>query len=1749
MKFSKRLLLGLLIIASVVCVALAACAPANKVTLTFEVNGGDPVESVELDAGQEYDMPTPERSGYEFEGWYENSDLSGNPIAAGAKVTAQESKTYYAKWTELYTVTLQLAGGSYNGSTADVTRQVKKGGSVSAAIEDIVPTLADHEFGAWFSGENELSAAQTAQGDMTLTAKYKVKYTVQRMLQKLADDSQYEQEAESFVGYEYAGAAPALAQVTPVGFEYAQNGEEVALAALTEDVAQNSFKLYFNRTSYNFTLDSNYPEGMESEVESNSYKYETEISVPSNKFTLPGYYLLGWGTDPYGAVEYEANFMESHLFGSTEEDKPVTVKVAGDTYLYAIWCQGYVDVLGGEDYLYIPDENGDTVYLERSGVFFRGEYDKDYGEFFFEKDEKTLFEGRVNDDYTFVYKSGEGYTDMTFYLLDGSYIYPGTKILLDAYNGITYTEQHAGVSVGTYSFDTATYIYTVKFTSGVLAGQTRMMMLGSVNAVNSQTGAVIPMNVFRVRNDEEIGFGAMPRFTLGQDSDGNYGIYFTTTGGLTLNGFASAILDSGTSTTVYSYSRNAETNVLTLSTSSGSTALVAKIITVGTRVGYATYNSTYDHVYTADDGATLTLDGTFNATYTTASGETVTGYYSVGTVSSFGGNIVHVYAGGKVYSFTVRTLSVQDSATGATVAQYVMTVKGPNYAEYRFYDKTSSNLTTTPLMVLNETVAGELTVYCYDPENSSLLKIARGTYTSANGVYTATISENLLGGAEFTERTDITEELTASTFDKDVKEVVFTVRTASTSIGSLGASHWKTVKKGSDPVNVGDYKEYKEQSKEENVLTLFSGYAVLKEKDGEGKEVTYQGSYTTADSIITITVAGRGTMSIELIEEGGYYIKLDTSRGTYYAMKEDGTADRNVYLVLDGKGGATYNTVTPADGEGDPTTDTKTGTYVDVEGENAIMQFTETDGSSLTFKFMRLIATSATSTTRYFTRYNDKINGDYTVESAADQAKYGKKLHLDGYSYNAVYTPAEGEDVTGRYTVSTDADGKVTVSFVNGSATTVFDLSKEGKHFTRRGSEAGDYRLVDNMSFDGYYASLDGYGNLTIYTLGEKDAHVKVEGITCTYNVFATANGGRGVTIHFEPNDKITGDMTAMFGYLTQSGTNYPALLIEDKDVEATFVNEANMAVFTLRAYGAAYRYTSAGTENGSYVLITKEVSGTGFKGVLYYVNEDGTHAGLYNYDTTTGTVTLNEYQQTGYYTSDLQTLKFSEYGFVILNGETRCYYTIDDQNRVTLYKHDINSDDANDCGFVADTTSVPALSDTINFESKDYYKNDGWQVKFEREAENNDSYKFPMAEGGETKYYSIDGLNFSPAGDKKEFTVNATLTINGQTYSGATVSREAVYGNGEDQEPTEYKMYLNAANYRFELEVTYSNTEKSFSLNSMIWQMQAVSYSYMYTYYALSQLGLGGSVKNNYGTITVTQTFAADNSAEPTEDKVHIEVLSGSGVLNSNGKLASTVAAEEEAGAAPTVGIIESTEYTHSSSGLYTVKFTDADDGKEYALYFMFTTLNGYYVSVIQAFTRVEKPTVTGAENIEITVEHVIATERYADTGVTVGSARTVIIKENGEELTPDKNYLYDGKLYFITRTTGDDGKINSSTLYRVEFIPADASATGEEDGSPDEEGTPTVQPYAPYKSATVEKKTINTYYADNGSYVDIVDDQVLLLTIATEVTGETTYHTYYIVKCEKGAGDTYTVTEVSGMSWTITVQEGKATITLVED
>ncbi|MFH1693468.1 MAG: InlB B-repeat-containing protein [Bacillota bacterium] len=149
--------------------SIAACTGAESITISFETNGGNEIEDMVVETtDSSFELPTPVKEGYSFDGWFVDEELT-NPFAF-AFLLSSTSLTVYAKWisgiTE-YTITFNT-----NEGTAVAAMTAASGATITAPTQ---PTKTGFTFGGWYS-DVALTTAYTfttmPASNMTLYAKW-----------------------------------------------------------------------------------------------------------------------------------------------------------------------------------------------------------------------------------------------------------------------------------------------------------------------------------------------------------------------------------------------------------------------------------------------------------------------------------------------------------------------------------------------------------------------------------------------------------------------------------------------------------------------------------------------------------------------------------------------------------------------------------------------------------------------------------------------------------------------------------------------------------------------------------------------------------------------------------------------------------------------------------------------------------------------------------------------------------------------------------------------------------------------------------------------------------------------------------------------------------------------------------------------------------------------------------------------------------------------------------------------------------------------------------------------------------------------------------------------------------------------------------------------------------------------------------------------------------------------------------------
>ncbi len=145
----------------------AAYASETVIDIYF-LSGALPTEVVVI-SNEITELITPLREGYNFVNWYDNAELTGDPITTVPILNVDV--ILYPKWEAkvYHTVTFDAA----EGLPAPAAQQVEEG---LAATEPADPAKDDHLFLGWYLGEAEEAYDFTTPvtGPITLTAKYRL---------------------------------------------------------------------------------------------------------------------------------------------------------------------------------------------------------------------------------------------------------------------------------------------------------------------------------------------------------------------------------------------------------------------------------------------------------------------------------------------------------------------------------------------------------------------------------------------------------------------------------------------------------------------------------------------------------------------------------------------------------------------------------------------------------------------------------------------------------------------------------------------------------------------------------------------------------------------------------------------------------------------------------------------------------------------------------------------------------------------------------------------------------------------------------------------------------------------------------------------------------------------------------------------------------------------------------------------------------------------------------------------------------------------------------------------------------------------------------------------------------------------------------------------------------------------------------------------------------------------------------------
>ncbi len=298
-----------------------------KYTITYETNGGE-IETFEseYDGLKEVVLPIPQKEGYNFLGWYENIDFTGDVVE---KISVGEigHKTFYAKWeaiptTEKYTIILEL-----NGGQADFIPNEYDG------TEEVVlpiPVFTGYIFEGWyeaaeFTGNKIEKIAIGSVGDKKFYARWEaIEYKITFELNGGQVDfipNTYTIESQDILL-----PLPILAGYVFLGwYETAEFTGDVVEKIIAGSVGDKKFYAKWEEE----VIDQAKPEYYKITYELNGgtlsnapNKYDGKETIYLYTPLRPGYHFLGW----YNNADFTGEKIEIIEKGSS-----------GDVKLYAKW--------------------------------------------------------------------------------------------------------------------------------------------------------------------------------------------------------------------------------------------------------------------------------------------------------------------------------------------------------------------------------------------------------------------------------------------------------------------------------------------------------------------------------------------------------------------------------------------------------------------------------------------------------------------------------------------------------------------------------------------------------------------------------------------------------------------------------------------------------------------------------------------------------------------------------------------------------------------------------------------------------------------------------------------------------------------------------------------------------------------------------------------------------------------------------------------------------------------------------------------------------------------------------------------------------------------------------------------------------------------------------------------------------------------------------------------------------------------
>ena len=286
--------------------------------ITLNAMDGDVEQTgMYVENGDTFDLPEPERVGYDFDGWFLESSYV-NKVYEGSIINLSSEETLYAKWdAETFDVTLNYNDESMPNEVITVT--------YGETYDLPQPTKTGYVFDGWYNGRDFYHARKISNGDMvdlTSDTTFYAKWDAESY--NVSFDTGFDNISVNNIVVYYNSKYKNLRNLYTSGYTfkgwYLEDTFENKVDNSTIVTKTSDHTLYakWDVNTYTITFNSN---GGTSVNDTMRVTYDTTYeNLPTTERT--GYTFLGWYTSSGKKIE-EGN----------------TVKITGDLTLCAKWEQ------------------------------------------------------------------------------------------------------------------------------------------------------------------------------------------------------------------------------------------------------------------------------------------------------------------------------------------------------------------------------------------------------------------------------------------------------------------------------------------------------------------------------------------------------------------------------------------------------------------------------------------------------------------------------------------------------------------------------------------------------------------------------------------------------------------------------------------------------------------------------------------------------------------------------------------------------------------------------------------------------------------------------------------------------------------------------------------------------------------------------------------------------------------------------------------------------------------------------------------------------------------------------------------------------------------------------------------------------------------------------------------------------------------------------------------------------------------